>query len=102
MTDHVLLVSPQGLIEVLHSELPIDVRSYLTTHGDGEFVSLSFTSDYGQAGTVSFMADPVGPLNPRARDVLASLTGVHVILTGSVAFSGLTPDQVVEAVRGVG
>ena len=99
---HALLVSPEGLLEVLHSELDIDVRSYLEARGEGTYVALNIEVDGEPGGQVHFLADPTGEMNPRARDVLASLTGVHVILTGSVAFTGLSPERTVELVRDVG
>src|SRR4029077_6967341 len=98
-----VIISPEGVIQVLHSDLPVDVRSHLEAHAYGNYVTLTFhTTDPVTTGLVSFLQDPVGQTNPRARDALASLTGVHVALTGTVAFTGLTPEHLVRIVDQVG
>lgn len=102
MTNHLLLVPPEGLLQVLHSDLPIDARTYLEAEGQGAYVGLHIDADGQPGGVVHFLTSPTGPLNDRARQVLASLTGVHVILTGTVAFTGLEPARVAEMVRDVG
>ena len=96
--NHALIVKPEGLLEVLHSDLPIDMRSYLT----GTVVEMAVTNDGDLPVTVFYAVDETGQANPRAREILASLAGVHVYLTGSVGFTGLTEAQLLEAVRGVG
>jgi hypothetical protein len=101
---HCLLISPAGLLEVLHSndDLPIDPREWLEAHEDGAYVALNITVGGREGGQVHFVSDPTGVLNPRARDALARLTGVHVVLTGTVAFTGLEPARVAELVQAVG
>ena len=98
----VLFVPVEGLLEVLQSDKPIITRSWLEDHGEGTYTSLDITIGAAQRGTVDFLVQDGGPMNPRARDVLARLTGVHVILTGNVAFTGLHPDAVMELVQEVG
>lgn len=102
MTHHCLLINPQGLLEVLHSDLPIEPVNYLADTEEGVYIALNISVDGHEGGQVHFVSDPHGSLNPRARDALASLTGVHVVLTGTVAFTGLEPAKVAELVREVG
>jgi len=102
MTYHALLVAPDGLLEILHSDLPIDTRTYLEACEEGTYVGLAITVADGDTGKVEFLAQETGPLNPRAREVLASLTGVHVILTGTVAFTGLSSEHLFQVVEAVG
>lgn len=97
-----LVVNPIGLLQLLYSDLPINAPDYLADTGDGPYVGLAITVDGDEGGMVHFLADDTAPLNPRARDVLARLTGVHVVLTGTVTFTGVPPERLVEFVREVG
>lgn len=98
----VLVVPPEGILEVLQSDKPINARAWLEDHGEGIYTSLDINIAGAQHGTVDFLVQEDGPMNSRAREVLASLTGVHVVLTGNVAFTGLHPDTVMELVQEVG
>jgi len=98
---HALIINPLGLLEILHSDLPIDLHSYLS--GDQHKVtSLAMTLEDGGQVTAHYVADPTGQANPRAREVLASLAGVHVYLTGSVGFTGLTQEHLMRIIGEVG
>ena len=80
--EHLLIVPPTGLLEVVHADKPVDLVATLAARGDhGEFVSLT----HGQV-TVSWVNSEAGWLNPRARAVFARLTRVHLVFTGTVIF----------------
>jgi len=102
MSHHALIVNPQGLLEILHSEFPIDLNSYLAGLDEKPVTQLAVTTDRGEPVTVHYVADETGHANPRAREVLASLAGVHVYLTGSVGFTGLTPTHLMDLIADVG
>jgi hypothetical protein len=91
---HLLIVPVDGPFTVLHSERTIEGKSWLEDHGAGQYVGLNIVIGEHARGRVEFLVDDGGATNPRARDVLARLTGVQMILTGNVAFTGLHPDTV--------
>jgi hypothetical protein len=83
--DHYLIVPPTGLLEVIHADQPLDIIATLVERGDlGEFVRLS----HGQV-TACWMSSDQGWMNPRAREVFADLTKVHLVFTGNVIFTGM-------------
>lgn len=98
---HALIIPVVGLMDVLHSNLEIEPRSWLEAHGGGTFVSIRINRDHHQV-KVAYLLHPGDPPNPRAIDVLARLTGVFIDLTGNVAFIGLEPEEVVEVLSHVG
>ena len=97
---HALIIPTDGLMDVLHSDLEIEPRSWLEAHGQGTFVSIRINRDHHQV-KVAYLLHPGDKANPRAIDVLARLTGVFVDLTGNVAFIGMEPEEVVEVLSHV-
>lgn len=104
---HALVIAPSGLIQVLHSEHPIDIQSWLVVNGSlelgrlGEYVRLILWPHDDEPGEVHFLASNVHE-NGRARAVLASLTDVHIRLTGNVVFTGLSEARTFEIIGAVG
>ena len=87
MADHILIVPPTGLLEVVHADHPeqFDIeRALIDRKAQGRYVRLGdgfvtahwFTADYGV-------------LNPRARTTFAEATGAHFLFTGPVVFYGI-------------
>jgi hypothetical protein len=99
---YVLLVPPIGLLEVLSSDGPVDVRSWLADHGTGTYTALNITIGNQARGTVEFLVDDEGAINGRARHILARLTGVHVVLLGNVGFTGIHQDVIMQMIEEVG
>ena len=96
MADHLLIVPPTGLLEVVHSDHPelFDIeRALVDRHAQGRYVRLGdgfitahwFTADYGS-------------LNPRARSTFAEATGAHFLFTGPVIFCGIDENLMGEIV----
>lgn len=102
-SQHALVVNTEGIMEVLHSTHPIDMDAWLTRRGEGVYASLAFrVADTDETGRIHLLVNPTGDVNERAQAILARLSGAHMILTGTVAFTGLTVDQVLEIVRDFG
>jgi hypothetical protein len=99
---NVVMIPPDGLLEVWHSERPINARSWLEGHGTGKYVALNVIVGEDQPGRVEYLIADEGVLNERARNVLARLTGVHVVLLGNVVLTGLHPDTIMEVIDGSG
>jgi hypothetical protein len=82
---HALIVPPSGLLEVVHSNGPIDPERLLRTRtSGGEFVRLT-TGNI----TTNWMSQEHGRVNPRARDVFQRISQVHFVFTGPVVFLGI-------------
>jgi hypothetical protein len=94
--QHVLLIAPVGLMEVIHTQKTIDVEATLRARGAVGDTIAHIT--FGNV-TVMFCPDPEAPLNTRAREALASTTGVHVVVTGPALFFGLDEEQVFSVIR---
>ena len=94
-----LLIPPSGLLEVFNTENGLHVRDVLATRGgSGEFLSLVFEIDGEPGGIVEWFVNQIGPLNTRAREALAMLTGTHMIFTGPVMFYDVAPEKIGEVV----
>jgi hypothetical protein len=94
LAEHILIVPPTGLLEVIHADKPIDALATLAARGgEGEFVRLS----HGQV-TANWFSSEQGWLNPRAREVFARLTKVHLLFTGNVLFQRIEEKELGEIV----
>lgn len=94
--QHILLIPIAGLIEVFHTEKQVDAEGTLRLRGaEGEFVSLSIENS---PGTVHWFVNPVGQVNPRAREAFTMIMGVHLIFTGPVLFTDVDAEKVYEIV----
>jgi hypothetical protein len=94
-----LLIPPAGLLHVFNTEGGMDVRATLQAHdGTGDFVSLAIEVDGEPGGVVEWFVNQTGPINERAREALAMLTGSHMIFTGPVMFYDVAQEKVGEVV----
>lgn len=100
MTNRILLIGTTGLLRVLYSDNPIDPFEYIP--GEGTPISMSLTVDGQDGAQVHFRYTETSGHNLRAREVLASLTGVHVVLLDTVGFTGLPADRVSALVEQIG
>ena len=99
--QHLLLIPPTGLLEVIHTEKQVDVEETLRRRCNdctGAFMSVNLDLNGTYAGKVEWLLDPDGPENPRAREALAMLAGIHMILTHYVLFSDVEPEKVYQIV----
>lgn len=99
---HALLVPVQGVLELVQSDAPIDVEALLRERGVGNYFHTVLEVDTEPVGEAAFLVHQHSPENPRARAVLVHLTGVHMVLTGTVAFVDLDPEQVIAVLRDFG
>lgn len=81
---HVLIVPPDGLLEVVHTDHGINEEGTLRQRSEGNLVHLCFSG-----ADVYWLHQNAGQVNPRAQIVLADLSGAHVIFTGTVIFEGI-------------
>src|SRR5262245_42700933 len=86
-----LYIPVDGPVHVYAHE--VDPVSLLT--GDGRYILLHLGND----GHVHFKHRDDTTVNQRARAVLYDLTGVSMILTGPVVFTGLPGDRVYAAIQ---
>lgn len=102
MTEETYLLIPaHGLVEVFIGE-HLDIPTALITRGgDGVYVVFDVTANGGHIGWVHWLENSVGPINPRAREAMVTVTGVYVTFTGPVLFTGLRETQVFEIVAGL-
>lgn len=97
--QHILLIPPTGLLEVIHTDKQVDVEATLRARdGDGHYTSLVVEIDTDYKFTVDWMVNALGPVNERARRAFAMLAGVHVVFTGPVMFTDVHPDRVYQVV----
>jgi len=97
--QHVLIIPPVGLMEVVHTDEEIEPATALTARGStGDLVDLTLTVGLENRGRVVWYVNHIGPMNDRAREALAMLTGAHMIMTGHVMFLDVHPDRVYEIV----
>lgn len=83
--SHYLIVPPEGLLEVIHADRPLDPEATIRTRcKQGHFIRLT------AAGiTASWMNSDSGQLNPRAQEAFAKASRAHLIFTGPVLFEGI-------------
>lgn len=104
MSYHGLFIpSGDSLMEVLHSDLPIDAEAYVRTKANEdqkELRVLHFPIDVDGSRDCDlyFINDRIDP-NSRAREVVSMLTGVHIVVTGPAVLLGLTGERTVEIMR---
>lgn len=104
MNGGVSLVIPvEGLFDVYHYYDDIDTdpdyaKKVLGHRAEGTLISLNIVVAGETGGKVAFLHDPTGPVNSRAREALAHLTGVHMIFTGPVLFTGISEEKINEVV----
>lgn len=104
MSEHVLLVAPTGIMEILHSDQPIDVKGWLERAAIGpcQYAELTLWPHDEVTASVIFLPGPDQPPNLRAREILVLLTGTHALFSGSVAFVGLAPQHLTRVLAEVG
>lgn len=91
MTEHLVMIPPEGLMHLFHATKPLDFESTLRANGaDGVYLNLVVMKDHLPVGRVSWCNSSITPVNPRAREALVHLSDVHLIFTGPVIFSELT------------
>ena len=94
-----LLIPPVGLLQVFATERTLETEEYLHARDNiGDFLSLTVTRDGEPVGEVEWLVNQIGPMNERAREALAMLTGTHMIFTGDVIFANMDPEKVYEIV----
>lgn len=100
MTEqHVLLIPPKGLMEVMHADRAVDIEQVLASReGKGPLITLNLLRQNVENGTVYWCNDPTQPMNPRAREAMVMVTDAHMVFPGPVIFTGLPPEKVFEIV----
>lgn len=96
-----LVVPVAGLLDVYHHDHDIDrdhITRILRRRGRGSMMSLGIVVEGKVGGTVNFLHEPTEPVNTRAREALAHLTGIHILLTGPVMFTGVPEEKIGEVV----
>jgi hypothetical protein len=74
-----------------------------TSLADARFVDFGIKDQDEEVGRIGFLLiEGPAAINLRARAILADLTGVHVVVTGTAAFSGLVDEQVQKILAGHG
>lgn len=91
---HYLIVPPDGLLEVVHADGLVDVVGALRTRAQGSYVCLHFSDE----GVAHWLHADTGQINPRAREAVAMLSGMHMIFTGPVILTGVHENQLGEVV----
>jgi hypothetical protein len=98
---HHLLIPTTGDLELLHTDN--SAQAILALYEGGTPVTLDFTVDGEPGGTVTFaVSNPHTETNPRAREALVWLTGVHLVIDGTAILTGVSPDLVAELVKDIG
>lgn len=94
-----LIVPLSGDIELCNTATDGEVRDLLEQYSQGTFICLAFEVDGEPGGKVAYLVNPYEDPNERARRVLADLTGVHLVFTGTTAFIDLDAALVDAVVR---
>lgn len=91
--QHLLIVPPVGLLEVLHTGRRVNVEATLRARaGAGTYLNAELQVDNEPVGRVHWFHDDKLATNPRARDVVVRLTGAHFVFTGPVVFESVDAD----------
>jgi hypothetical protein len=95
--QHFLLIPPTGLLEVINTDKPIDIGETLRLRNDDHdtpvFTIEPVAANTERLGRVDWIANDTAPVNPRAREALVMLCGIHMIFTGHVMFSNVIPPE---------
>jgi hypothetical protein len=84
-----LLIPTEGLLEVFETGGNLNPEQTLRNRdGDGTYIALRFETDDEWRGLHMLLRDGA-PVNHRARDTMVRLTGVHIVLTGTVILDNL-------------
>lgn len=97
MSDHALVVPPEGIMQILHHENPNPeaiLRGLYPT--EARYVSIRFHNETSEGWAGFFPGLP--EVNPRAREALRILTDTHLLFTGPVIFTGVASSQLGEVV----
>ena len=94
----VLLVPIQGPLRVVPTD---DVEALLAEYSQGRYVDFGVKDGDDEIGRIAFqiMEGPTA-INLRARAILADLTGVHMVVTGTAAFTGLPDTRLQDLLAG--
>lgn len=94
---HVLIVPPgdSALVELAHVT---DNPSLLNERGQGTYGILTYVVN-GTTVEIEYLANDGAPINPRARLALVAIGGPHVVFTGTVLFTGLTEEMIVDMLK---
>jgi hypothetical protein len=91
--QHLLIIPPVGIFEVLHTGRRVQVEETLRARvGFGTYVNADLRVDNEPVGRVHWFHDDALTANPRAREAVAMLTGAHMVFTGPVVFEGVEAD----------
>jgi hypothetical protein len=98
----ILLVPVNGPFRVVNAE-PDGIEALLHSYAEGRYVDFGIRNGDSEIGRVGFLIyDGPQDINARARAMLADLTGVHMVITGTAAFSGLPDERFQELLVGHG
>jgi hypothetical protein len=91
--QHLLIVPPVGLLEVLHTGRRVDVEQTLRARaGSGTYVNADLRVGNETVARVHWFHDDDLATNPRARQAVVMLTGAHMAFTGPVVFEDVEAD----------
>jgi hypothetical protein len=91
--EHALIVPPEGLLEIVHGNNPINIGATLRLRTDGVLVHVQHPKC-----TASYLVNDHGQLNPRARGAFQFMTGASMMFTGPVMFTEVDEHLVGEVV----
>lgn len=104
--SHSLLFIPadsEHAVELLHSDLPINVEAVLREHGEGAVIRLDMYVDDMENGSLHFLVHADDPRNERAEQAVVFMTGgMHIELTGNVCMLDSQPALIDHVVREFG
>lgn len=94
------MIPASGLLQVFQGDEGMVDPDVILNSNEAAGTMLSLTiSIFGQEhGTVHWCMNRVGPINERAREAMAMVSGVHMIFTGPVLFEGFPAEKVFEIV----
>lgn len=85
-----VIANVEGPLLIEQSPLPIDVEALLRSDGkEGRYVAFTIKDGEEEAGRACFLVGGDTRKNERARRLLTEITGVHMIMHGTVIFADL-------------
>lgn len=99
MKGNVLIVPPEGLMHLFHTEKDFDPDYYTTVlivnhEGRGDFAMVDARINNHDFKVGMFINCPVEQkVNSRAREVIAEFFGWHMVFVGPIFIAGLTDSQ---------